>query len=122
MLLLVTCIGEKIKILKGRVVMSNTYNPQQLATVLGVPTNVANATQKVDRTDYAKVSSSSSSNADMGSKAYDATLIGSVSWSTVVEQMRNNINLEHWLNYYLSMKFEDRSREDGLDYLIKKQR
>ena len=72
MLLLVTCIGEIIKILKGRVVMSNTYNPQKLATVLGVPTNVANATQKVDRTDYAKVSSSSSSNAYIGS-AYDAT-------------------------------------------------
>ena len=96
--------------------MSNTYNPQKLATVLGVPTNVANATQKVDRTDYAKVSSSSSSNAYIGSKAYDATLIGSVSWPKAVELMRNNNNLNHLLNYFLSMKFKD--RQNNFDYLI----
>ena len=47
MLLLVTCIGEIIKILKGRVVMSNTYNPQKLATVLGVrPDQVCEITRK----------------------------------------------------------------------------
>ena len=90
--------------------MSNAYNPQQLATVLGVPTNVANATQEVDRTEFAKVGTCLRSNGDMGSAVYDPKLGGSVPLPEVKNRIRRRYQLNHWLNFYLSMKFKDRSR------------
>ena len=41
----------------------------------------------------------------MGSAVYDPKLSGAVPWPEVASQIRRGDKLDHWLNYYLSMKF-----------------
>ena len=90
--------------------MSNTYDQTQLTTVLGVPKNVATATQKVEQNKYAKFNDKVESKESFASDAYSPNLIGISTFEDVVKDLRgikrkDPCTKKHWLNYYLSYNF-----------------